>query len=107
MTANQLKYQQNQEAERANKQREREDRRRNRAAEDLKREDQRIQKVLGTAKVVTDAFGNLVQGGKAIGTLANDPAWYEFKSGSCKRMWLVYRMSHHYRRRIISGFFRR
>ena len=76
MTANQLKYQQNQEAERANKQREREDRRRNRAAEDLKREDQRIQKVLGTAKVVTDAFGNLVQGGKAIGTLANDPAWY-------------------------------
>lgn len=76
MTANQLKYQQNQEAERANKQREREDRRRNRAAEDLKREDQKIQKVLGTAKVVTDAFGNLVQGGKAIGTLANDPAWY-------------------------------
>lgn len=84
MTANQLKYQQNQEAERANKQREREDRRRNRTAEDLKREDQKIQKVLGVGKIVTDAFGNLVQGGKAIGTLANDPTWYNLNKGLVK-----------------------
>ena len=48
----------------------------NREQEKLRREDQRIQKVATAGKIVNDAFGNLVGGAKAIGTFANDPAWY-------------------------------
>ena len=48
----------------------------NREQEKLKREDQRIQKTAVAGKIVNDAFGNLVGGAKAIGSFANDPAWY-------------------------------
>lgn len=56
--------------ENANKQRElREQRRHN-------KEQENIQRFSAVGKVATDTFGNLVSGAKTIGTLANDPAWY-------------------------------
>lgn len=76
MTANQIN---NKRADQENAAKLRENANRRSELKEQKRHNktqENIQKFSAVGKVATDAFGNLVSGAKTIGTLANDPAWY-------------------------------
>lgn len=76
MTSNQIN---NKRADQENAAKLREDANTRRTLRETKRhnkEQERIQKASVAGKIATDTFGNIISGAKTIGSLANDPAWY-------------------------------